>query len=373
MGRTLVVTSTFPQWEGDPRGGFIRRFWEAAAARGEHVEVLAPRTRWCTGALRGPLHVRRFAYAPRWCSTVSGEYGILENVLAHPQRAALLPPFLGAMYTALGARLRQGPWDRVVAHMVLPSGLVAGLAVAGSAVPLEIYGHGTDLDVLFRAPQTLRRLAGSSLGRASVLYVPSHEKRRRLEAALPELADRCRVETMVETVIPEPLERRPVPGRVLYLGRLIRQKGVADLVRAVAKLGGPVHLHVAGDGPERLRLTSLAARMGLPVVFHGFVEGPKKREVLASAAVVCVPSREVWGLSEGAPLVVREACAHGIPVVATRVGGIPELARDEPLVTLVPPGDPAALRSALERHVAPPTSARMDADADARRSHGGLG
>ena len=349
MGRTLVVTSTFPQWEGDPRGAFIRRFWEARASASEQVEILAPRTRWCHGELQGPLRVRRFCYAPRPCSTVSGEFGILENLRARPYRAGLLPPFLVAMFAALRRSLAEGGWDRVVAHMLVPCGIIAGLAIEGSKLRFEIYGHGTDVDLLIGAPRQLRRLAlRAALHRAQVIHLPSEEKRGRVRLALPALAQRCRVATMVETVVNEPIERQPVPGRILFLGRLIRQKGVDDLIRAVVGLEGQAQLHIAGDGPERKRLVNLAARTQVDAVFHGFVEGSQKREALASASVLCVPSREVRGLSEGAPLVVREASTLGIPVVATRVGGIPELAGDNALVTLIPPGDRLALRAALQ-------------------------
>lgn len=353
MGRTLVVTSTFPQWEGDPRGGFIRRFWERRAAQGEHVEVIAPRTRWSDGEIDGPLAVTRIHYAPQRWSTFSGHFGILENVRARPYRAALLAPFLGRMASVLSQRLVAERWDRLVAHMVVPCGILAARAAARTGVPFEVYGHGTDVDMLLQAPAVVRRWLGNPLRNAAAVYVPSDEKRGRLSAVLPELALRCHVATMVETVVDEPVVRRPVPGRILFLGRLIRQKGVDDLIRAVAELPGAAHLHIAGDGPERAKLTRLADRMGVDAVFHGFVQGSRKRDAFASASVVCVPSREIWGLSEGAPLVLREASQLGIPVVATRVGGIPELAVSQPqLFTLVPPGDRSALRSALSRHVA---------------------
>ncbi|MEM6989403.1 MAG: glycosyltransferase [Myxococcota bacterium] len=350
--RTLVVTSTFPQWEGDPRGGFIRRFWEARVRDGEHVEVVAPRTRWCRGALDTPLDVRRYPYAPAAWSTLSGHFGILENLRARPHRALLLPTFLRQMRVAIEQALDQRGFDRVVAHMVVPCGLVAATTTSPRSVPLEVYGHGTDVDVLIGAPAPVRRRLARRLHAASVVYVPSAEKQGRFANAMPELADRCRVATMVETVVTEPVERRPVPGRILFLGRLIRQKGVDDLIRAVAGLNGGAHLHIAGDGPERTRLARLADKMGVEAVFHGYVEGSRKQAALAAAAVVCVPSREIHGLSEGAPLVVREASTLGIPVVATRVGGIPELvAEHEERVTLVPPGDRGALRTALMAHV----------------------
>lgn len=350
--RTLVVTSTFPQWDSDPRGAFLRRFWEARARQGERVDVLAPRTAWCRGRLDTPLWVQRFAYAPAVCSTLSGEHGILENLRARPWRLVLVPAFFAGMAAALARRLALGSYQRVVAHMMLPSGVVVAALCRRAGVPFEIYGHGTDVDVLVAAPGVLRRAIERRFAAATAIHVPSHDKRLRLVRAMPALADRCHVATMAQTVpVAALVERRPVPGRVLFLGRLIRQKGVAELVDAVARLGPGVSLVVAGDGPERTRLVARAARAGIDASFVGFVEGPAKRELYAAAAVVCVPSREVGCLSEGAPLVVLEARAQRVPVVATRVGGIPELAGGDDGITLVTPGDATALTDALRQRL----------------------
>jgi len=360
MSRTLVVTSTFPQWDTDPRGAFLRRFWEARTRQGEQVEVLAPRTAWCRGRLDTPLSVRRFVYAPAPCSTLSGEHGILENLRARPWRIVLVPAFFAGMAAAVARTLAAGTYDRVVAHMMIPSGVVVAALCRRAGVPFELYGHGTDVDVLVAAPGVLRRIVERRFVAAAAIHVPSEDKRRRLVQALPALAGRCHVATMAQTVPIAHVERRPVPGRVLFLGRLIRQKGVAELVDAVARLGPGASLVVAGDGPERVRLAAHAARVGVDATFVGFVEGVHKHELLASAAVVCVPSREVGCLSEGAPLVVLEARALRVPVVATRVGGIPELAAGDDGVTLVEPGDGRALAQALRQRL------RTEAAAPAR-------
>lgn len=349
--RTLVVTSTFPQWDSDPRGAFLRRFWEARARQGERVEVLAPRTAWCHGRLDTPLGVQRFAYAPAVCSTLSGEHGILENLRARPWRLVLVPAFFAGMAVALARRLAAGSYERVVAHMMLPSGVVVAALCRRAGVPFEIYGHGTDVDVLVAAPGVLRRAIERRFAAATAIHLPSLDKRRRLVRAMPALADRCHVATMAHTVPVAARPRRPVPGRVVFLGRLIRQKGVAELVDAVARLGPGASLVIAGDGPERRRLQARAARAGIDVAFVGFVEGERKQELLAEAAVVCVPSREVGCLSEGAPLVVLEARAQRVPVVATRVGGIPELAGGDDGITLVAPGDATALADALRQRL----------------------
>lgn len=357
MTRTLVVTSTFPQWDTDPRGAFLRRFWEARARQGERVEVLAPRTAWCRGRLDTPLTVRRFAYAPAVCSTLSGEHGILENLRARPWRIALLPTFFAGMAAAVARALAAGACDRVVAHMMLPSGIVVAALCRRAGVPFEIYGHGTDVDLVVAAPAVLRRIIERRFAAAAAIYLPSREKQRRLHEALPALVDRCHVATMAQTVPVAAGERRPVPGRVLFIGRLIRQKGVAELVDAVARLGPGASLVVAGDGPEHARLQAQVARAGIDATFVGYVEGARKQELLATAAVVCVPSREVGCLSEGAPLVVLEARAHGVPVVATRVGGIPELAAGDDGIALVEAGDVGALAAALRPRLVAQTAA----------------
>ena len=360
MTRTLVVTSTFPQWDTDPRGAFLLRFWEARARQGERVRVLAPRTAWCRGGLDTPLQVQRFAYAPAVCSTLSGEHGILENLRARPWRIVLVPGFFAGMAAAVARSLAAGACDRVVAHMMIPGGLVVAALCRDADVPFEIYGHGTDVDLVVAAPAVLRRIIERRFAAATAIFVPSRDKQRRLLAALPALAERCHVATMAQTVPGAAVvERCPVPGRVVFLGRLIRQKGVTELIDAMARLGPGGSLIVAGDGPERARLGSQAARAGIDATFVGYVEDERKQALLASAAVVCVPSCEIGCLSEGAPLVVLEARAQGVPVVATRVGGIPELAAGDDGITLVPPGRVGVLAEALQQRLRSEAAARV--------------
>ncbi len=159
------------------------------------------------------------------------------------------------------------------------------------------------------------------------------------------------------TVIPNPVVPPPTgPPRLRPLlglppkaplaavvGRLHDEKGVDVLLRAWAMLpaGGRPWLAVIGDGPRRHRLEALAAGLGLPEVrFLGWV--PRAGECLGEADALLLPSR-----SEGLPNVVLEAQAAGVPVAATRVGGVPELVEDGVTGLLVPPEDPAALAAAV--------------------------
>ena len=353
--RVLVLSSTFPQFPDDPRGRFILRHWEARARAGDQVRFLVPDTAWVHGDLASACEVVRFRYAPHDLSSLTGHFGILENIRDRPWRALLVLPFLAALRGALYSELRRFEPDRIVAHMLLPCGLVALEAARAAGLPCELHGHGTDVDLVLALPGALRRRVAAALLTAERLSFPSADKRARFTAALGLSAPpaHCHVETMIGSVPLEPIAGAGAPSgsrEVLFLGRLIKQKGVDDLLRAAALMPDPPRLEIAGDGPERPRLQALADAHRLDARFHGFVHGPAKDALYRRAALLCVPSREIGGLSEGAPLVIAEARRYGLPVVATAVGGIPGLMRDlYPDAPLVRPGAPEALAQALSR------------------------
>jgi len=131
---------------------------------------------------------------------------------------------------------------------------------------------------------------------------------------------------------------------VLTVGRLSREKGQAHLIRALPALRGRARLVIVGDGPDRSALEDLARALGVQrsVVFAGMTANVSP--FYAMANVFVLPS-----LSEGSPNALLEAMACGLPVVATRVGGVPEIATDGATALLVPPKDPLSLARAIDR------------------------
>lgn len=138
-----------------------------------------------------------------------------------------------------------------------------------------------------------------------------------------------------------PLAREEVPGEVLFLGRLTRDKGVLELIEAVARLDG-VRLVLAGEGPLAGVARAKAAALGVDVRLPGWLTGEAKWQALARASIVALPS-----FGEGVPVGLLEAMAAGAPVVATRVGGVPWLLQEGRAGALVDRPDPAALADAL--------------------------
>ncbi len=259
--------------------------------------------------------------------------GIAQNLRAAPWRVALLPGFLAAF--ALAARRASRDADLVHAHWI-PSALAA--RATGKPYVLQVWG--TDVELARRAPAVVRPLVRGA---------------RTVIAASSFLADEARALGAREVVVvpppvpfPESVGEPDQPPHVLYAGRLSEEKGILEFLEATEGLPRVI----VGDGPLRSRVPEAV----------GFVPPAEIGAYYERAAVVCVPSRR-----EGYGLAAREAMAYGRPVVATRVGGLAELPGDA--AVLVPPREPAALRSAIERLLAE-TAERARLGDEARRRAG---
>jgi glycosyltransferase involved in cell wall biosynthesis len=157
-------------------------------------------------------------------------------------------------------------------------------------------------------------------------------------------------------------ELNPDWQRIGWVGRLSQEKGPDIMLEAVAALRDlPVSLIMVGDGPLLTSLQARSARLGLGdrVLFTGIV--PDAGRLLRAFDVVVLSSR-----TEGAPMVLFEALAAGVPVVATAVGGVPDIVRPSE-VGLVPSENPQALATAIRAVLAHPDVARQNAHSASER------
>jgi len=131
--------------------------------------------------------------------------------------------------------------------------------------------------------------------------------------------------------------------RLVTVANLVPLKGIDILIKALHE-GPRVELMVIGDGPERKRLEELSSELKLKefVTFTGFISQEKLSEYLHSSSIFVLPS-----LSEGVPRSILEAMASGMFIIATEVGGIPDVIADGKNGFLVPPNDVDALSNAI--------------------------
>lgn len=344
--RLLILASTFPATTGDGTPGFVADL-AARQARVFDTLVLVPRV----GAApvdeeRDGYRIRRFAYFPRrWEDLAEG--AILENLRGHPTRLFQVPFLLVAEAVAVRRAIREFDPDVLHVHWIIPQGLAA-LGVA-RRLPWLVTTLGGDLYALdSRAWRAIKRAV---LRRAAAASVMNAEMAARL-VALGMPPDRVHIMPMGADVerVRSMAGENPVPGRILFVGRLVEKKGVAVLLTALDHIGSevPWSLDVVGDGPLRAELEARAGRLPNPVRFHGQQPARALATLLHECEIAVFPSLPARsGDQDGLPVAMLEAMAAGRAVVASRIAGIDEAIVDGTHGVLVPPRDATALATAL--------------------------
>jgi glycosyltransferase involved in cell wall biosynthesis len=254
---------------------------------------------------------------------------------------------------AAAVAVRARAWDAIIAHWLVPS----AIAALPSAKPLLAIAHGGDIFTLRRLGLLAPVLHLLHRRDARLVFV-SAQLRAIARAAAPALGtwlDAATIQSMgIDVARFAALARAPsYPPIVLVAARLVPIKGVDVAVAAMAHVTRAARLVIAGEGPERARLA--AAPPGRPPAeLLGQVTTARRDQLLRTASVVVIPSRTLpSGRTEGTPTIALEALAAGVPVIASAVGGLRELAA----VQLVPPDDPQALGAAINRVLAAPPAA----------------
>ncbi len=186
-----------------------------------------------------------------------------------------------------------------------------------------------------------------------VVGVSDHTRSQLMRISDPKYWSKIRTVRCGVDLVALPFSVRPTADKTVHVvtvGRLSPEKGQLVLVDAVGELvnrgfGNVLRLSFVGDGPSRALLEARVAELGLEDVIHfvGPVAPDAVRGWLEQADVFCLPS-----FAEGIPVSIMEAFAIGVPVVASAVGGIPELVVDGVTGRLVVPGRPDALADAIE-------------------------
>lgn len=346
--RVGLVTTSYPRFDGDIAGIFVRGFARALVNLGHTVDVLAPEP--STGepdVSDEGVELTWVPYArPRVLERTFYGAGAPDNFTRDPLAILGAAPFVASLYAAV--KRRAPKWDAVVSHWALPSALVCGRAC--KEIPHLAVMHSGDVHALSRLPfrNAMKR---DIVERASTLWFVSTQLRE-------EFGDTASKRVVIQPMGVERArmlneKRESIRARLgftrftaLVLSRLVPIKGVDVAIRA-ARECTDIDLVIAGDGPERADLEKLSAGR---TRFLGEVAHDAKYDLLGAADVLLCPSRTLAsGRAEGVPTSILEAMSYGLPIIATESGGIADVLQHERQGLLINADDTHALASAMQR------------------------
>ena len=358
----LVLTTTLPAREGDGTPAFVLDLAQALSADND-ITILAPRVPESAAHEHiGNVEIKRFPYFPKRLEGLA-DGAIMPNLQAEPWRVVEVPALLGAFLAAAVRESRRARPDLVHAHWVLPGGVVALALHRLFGVPYIVTAHAADIFRLRTRP--LQAIKRRIVARAAFVLPVSAEGAEVLGLPPDRASSVVPMGVDVDRISGEVGERASEKGRFLFVGRLVEKKGLDVLLRALAEVPDG-RLVVVGDGPMRGALEELGRELGLGerVSFAGRQGSGRVAEELRRAHALVVPSRVARdGDADGTPVVMAEGMAAGVPVIASRLGGLSEHIASEETGLLVQPDDSPALAEALRRVLEHPEEASTWADA----------
>lgn len=296
-------------------------------------------------------HLNALRLPRRWFSALS----LARKTCAPGTRATIRQIFYFTEAAVLTRELQKRGVGHLHCHSADSSGSVAMLAGEMSGIPFSITMHGPGI---FFEPMRWR--IDEKIARARFIACISHFCRS--QAMLFSNQVHWHKLRLVHCgVIPENYDggSRNIDGKqVLFVGRLDAVKGVPLLLQAFAhaRIRHPdARLTLVGDGPARPALEAQAAQLGVDdaVTFTGYRAEAEVAGMLAQSNVLVLPS-----FAEGVPVVLMEAMASHLPVIASQVGGVPELVQDGVSGFVIPAGDLSTLISRLDMLLSDPELCR---------------
>ena len=334
--KIAILASSFPRYSGDYQGNFIYHHAYGQVLLGNEVHVICPHVPESPfyDVIDG-IKVHRFPYFyPFRLQCLTSETGMYSALRQSPLAVFQLPLFCICMLYLTNRIIIRYDIDIIHSHWLIPQGLVGMIARKLRNIPHVLSSHGIDAQIFSRWPVLIPVLK-LILSGTDVLTTNSTYTKKVITKLSP-VSRPVRVIPMGVLPSQQVSQKKIISDEItiLFVGRLIPWKGVDTLIKAMVHVLEKYPLaiiSIVGDGPERVRLKSLAQDLGISgrVQFLGRVDEFRLSELYSNASVFILPSRSYQGMvMEGLGVVLLEAMSHGVPVIGSNVGGIPDIITD---------------------------------------------
>jgi len=330
----LVISTAFPRNEKDVITPWLVKLMEYLEARGFRFTVFTSSYKGIKQKKFKEFNIYRFRYAPTDLEFLTHDTGVYEKLKEGPIYKVLtvlymLCGLINAIYLSLTKR-----FDIVHVHWPMPHIIFA--------LPFKIFQnsrvisqfHGSEVGMLERFNQIFKKIFTWLINTFSdrVITNSSYNKVRLINLGIDKNVE------IIPLSNPHSTELRPYVKKdkiyILFVGRFVEVKGLPVLIRAFAEIVKKypsAELHLVGDGPQKPELTKIVKELKLDsnVKFQGFLVGEPLLEAYNKATIFVLPSiKTKTGETEGLGVVLIEALSHGVPVIGSKVGGIPDIIID---------------------------------------------
>jgi glycosyltransferase involved in cell wall biosynthesis len=360
--RIGVITSTYARSDEDYEVPWLRESVNRISARGHEVTVIAPSYSGLKNHLIDKIEVRRFRYAPARLEKLTHGEGAPNKLKKNPFLKVLTLTYLLSGIWSTWRICREKRIDILHVHWPFPHGLMALLPAWLARVKIVSSCHGAELALAVRNRWSTALLA-SCLRRSNAVTANSSHTADLIWKISARDAQVIPYGATVRNDEKARSRRSNEIPLLLFAGRLIQRKGVNYLLNAMPLILAErqARLVITGDGHCRAEWEALSRELGVAdrVEFAGFVSNERLSELFQSCAIYVHPAiYDDRGDTEGLGVVLIEALRNRKPVVASRVGGIVDVIKDEETGLLVPEKDPAAIADAVLRLLDDSTLAR---------------
>ena len=371
--KVLVIGSVYPRFHEDAEVPWLRASIAHLKKAGLDIQVLAPAYKGLKSHEIDGVKVNRFRYAPASWEFLTHEEGAPSKMANKPWLQLLAIPYIISGFFKCIKICRKFKPDIIHAHWPFPHAYIALGAAKLFKIPLVLNFHGAEL-LLIRKKKWVKPFLKFAIGQAQAVFANSSFTAGKIKALRDVEIEWSPYGTTLETGTGN-AEPHAINGKfkILFVGRHIERKGIRYLIEAAKYLPrDQFEIRIVGVGDLTDELKKLAANViarnvsdeaiqggsaALPaeIIFTGKLSPEALANEYKSANVFTLPAIvDSKGDTEGLGVVLIEAMELGLPIVASNVGGIPDVVIDGETGILVPEKDPEALASAYKRLAAEP-------------------
>ena len=352
--KVLVIGSVYPRYDKDAEVPWLRTSIAHLKKAGLDVQVLAPAYKGLKSHTIDGTPVNRFRYAPADWEILTHEEGAPSKMASRPWLQLLAIPYIISGFFKCIEICRKWKPDIIHAHWPFPHAYIALGAAKLFHIPLVLNFHGAEL-LLIRKKKWVKPLLKFAIGQAQSVFANSSFTAGKIKAIRNVDVVWSPYGTTLDGDGGHPRnapEAHPVNGKfkVLFVGRHIERKGIRYLIEAAKYLPqDKFEIRIIGEGDLTGQLKQQAAQYP-HVLFTGKLVAPELAREYREANVFVLPAIvDHKGDTEGLGVVLIEAMECGLPVIASNVGGIPDVVVDNVSGLLVPEKSPVALADAIKR------------------------